>query len=80
MCKDCKFYLPVDVFLGICKISKQRIRPQDEPCEKVELLARCKFCRHYTAGNGNLGKCMGNTLAFPDMVAVKCADFGWQMN
>jgi 4-hydroxyphenylacetate decarboxylase small subunit len=80
MCKDCKYYLPVDVFLGICKIDKQRIRPEDEPCEKVELLARCKFCKHYSAGNGNLGKCMGNTLAYPDMVAVKCADFGWQMN
>ncbi len=80
MCKDCKYYLPVDVFTGICKITRARINPDGEPCEKLELLPRCRYCTHFTPEKDFLGKCMNDTLAYPDMIAAKCADFIWQKN
>lgn len=76
-CKDCRFFLPVDVFKGICKISKEKITPDDLFCDKAEKAPKCKFCGKYTAEKDFLGKCIGTTLAFPDMIAVKCADFEW---
>jgi hypothetical protein len=76
-CKDCKYYLPVDVFSGMCKLSKERIGPDDPLCAKVEKIAKCKFCSNYTPEKDFLGKCMGNTLAYPDLIAAKCADFQW---
>ena len=75
-CKDCSYYLPVDVFRGICKVSKEKILPDDPFCEKAEKLAKCKFCNRYSEEKEFLGNCMG-ALAYPDMVAVKCADFEW---
>jgi len=76
-CTDCKFYLPIDVFKGLCKISKQDILPDDAFCDKAERLAKCRFCSNYTAEKEFLGKCMSTTLAYPDMNAVSCADFKW---
>lgn len=29
-CLDCKFYLPVDVFRGICKLTKEKNGPDDQ--------------------------------------------------
>ncbi|MCX6286545.1 MAG: 4-hydroxyphenylacetate decarboxylase small subunit [Bacteroidetes bacterium] len=76
-CTDCKFYLPVDVFKGICKLSKKEILPDDSICDKAEKVAKCKFCSQYTAEKDYLGNCMSTTLAYPDMNAAKCADFEW---
>ena len=76
-CTDCKFYLPVDVFKGICKLKKNDILPDDSFCEKAERIAKCKFCNKYTAGKEFLGKCMLTTLAYPDMNASSCVDFEW---
>ena len=76
-CKDCKFYLPVDVFRGMCKLMKKDIGPDNAFCEKGEKLAKCRFCAKYTGEKDYLGKCMSVTLAYPDMVASKCADFEW---
>ena len=76
-CKDCKFYLPVDVFRGICKMSKEKIGPDDLFCDKGAKNAKCKFCSNYTNEKDYLGKCMGTKLAYPDMIATKCADFRW---
>jgi hypothetical protein len=76
-CKDCRYYLPVDVFKGICKIGKQQISRDDAGCEKAERQARCKFCENYTHEREYLGKCMGTTLAYPDLIADKCTDFKW---
>jgi len=76
-CNDCKFYLPVDVFQGICKIGKQKISPDDLFCEKAEKVPKCKFCSRYQSDKDYLGKCMDSTLAYPDMIAAKCADFEW---
>ncbi len=76
-CKDCKYFLPVDVFRGICKLSKLKITPDDRQCDQAERIAKCKFCANYTMKKDYLGKCMGITLAYPDMNAAKCADFQW---
>ena len=76
-CKDCRFYLPVDVFMGMCKSGKQKIKPDDPACELLEKIAKCRFCNNYRAESEFLGKCMGSALAYPDMIAVKCADFRW---
>jgi len=76
-CKDCKFYLPVDVFKGICKLTKNKINPDDAICDQVEKIAKCKFCSKFTPEHEYLGKCMDTTLAYPDMIASKCADFEW---
>jgi hypothetical protein len=76
-CKDCKYYLPVDVFRGMCKLSKDKIGPDDQGCDKAEKMPKCKFCANYTAEKEFLGNCMGTILAYPDMIASKCADFQW---
>jgi len=76
-CKDCKYYLPVDVFQGLCKLSKEKISPDGLICDKMEKIAKCRFCSHYTIEKDYLGQCMGITLAYPDMIASKCADFRW---
>ncbi len=76
-CKDCTFYLPVDVFKGICKLSKEKISPDKPLCESGKQIPKCRFCKSYTAEKEYLGKCQGTILAYPDMIASKCADFQW---
>ncbi|TSA23628.1 MAG: hypothetical protein D4R67_13135 [Bacteroidetes bacterium] len=76
-CKDCKYYLPVDVFRGICKKSKEKILPDDPFCRDGEKIPKCRFCQNYTPEKDFLGKCRGAIFAYPDMVAVKCAGFEW---
>jgi len=75
-CKDCKYYLPVDVFRGLCKITKEQILPENSFCVKAEKLPKCKFCVRFVPEKEYLGKCM-EYLAYPDMVAKKCKDFTW---
>jgi len=76
-CSDCKFYLPIDVFKSICKLTRNDILPDDAFCMKAEKLAKCKFCSNYTPDMEFLGKCMSSTLAYPDMNAASCVDFKW---
>jgi 4-hydroxyphenylacetate decarboxylase small subunit len=76
-CKDCKFYLPVDVFKGLCKLEKNSIFPDDLSCSKFECLAKCKYCSKYISEKEHLGKCIGFDLVYPDMNASKCAAFEW---
>jgi 4-hydroxyphenylacetate decarboxylase small subunit len=76
-CQDCRYYLPVDVFRGLCKITKEPTGPDTPLCAKAERIAKCKFCDNFIIGKDYLGKCMGTTLAYPDMIASKCADFKW---
>jgi hypothetical protein len=75
-CKDCLYYLPVDVFKGICKATKENITPETPFCGNAEKVAKCKFCKHFVPEKEFTGKCMG-ALAYPDMIAVKCEDFEW---
>jgi 4-hydroxyphenylacetate decarboxylase small subunit len=76
-CKDCKFYLPVDVFKGICKQDKKQIAPDDPSCELFEMLPKCKFCASYISEKEYLGKCNQTTLTYPDLNASKCTSFEW---
>lgn len=76
-CKDCRFFLPVDVFRGICKFSKEKILQDDPFCRDAQKLPKCKVCSHFTAEKEYLGKCRGRFLAYPDLVASTCADFEW---
>ncbi len=84
-CNDCKYYLAVDVFKGICKISKDKIFPESKSCKDFVKNAKCKFCGNYTnptlpspsqgEGVGGVGTCMGKTDAYPEMIAITCDDF-----
>ena len=76
-CPDCLYYLPVDVFQGICKISKEKINPEHPWCDKGEKIAKCKFCSHYSREKEHIGQCMQQYLAYPDMIANRCKDFTW---
>ncbi len=76
-CNNCKYYLPVDVFKGSCKLSKAAVKPEDKSCGDFDRTAKCRFCRNYTPEKEFLGKCRGNVLAYPDMLAVNCSLFEW---
>jgi 4-hydroxyphenylacetate decarboxylase small subunit len=76
-CKDCRLYLPVDVFRGLCKLEKKEILPDDESCSRFDAVPKCKYCRNYKPDKDYLGTCMGTTIAYPDLIAAKCADFQW---
>ena len=78
-CKDCKYYLAVDVFKGICKITKNNIKPETEECGKFAKNPKCKFCVNFTESKDNeyLGKCHEKIDAYPDMNSKNCKDFAW---
>jgi hypothetical protein len=61
----------------LCKLEKKEILPDDGSCEKYEAVPKCKFCTNYRTEKDFLGSCMGTALAYPDMIAAKCADFQW---
>ena len=77
-CKDCRFYLPIDVIRGLCKADKSSISPDQIVCDQFDRMAKCKFCQHFSQGKEYLGKCKENSLTSPDMNAVKCVEFTWQ--
>jgi 4-hydroxyphenylacetate decarboxylase small subunit len=75
VCFDCKYYLPVDVYKGLCKISKEKLTPESKACDKYDQIAKCKFCNNYTASKEHLGFCKGSTVAYPEMLAITCHDY-----
>jgi 4-hydroxyphenylacetate decarboxylase small subunit len=76
-CNDCLYYLPVDVFKGICKIHRNDITPDDSSCEKFERIAKCKFCLKYKEDSNFIGKCHDGTVVYPDLNATHCTSFEW---
>jgi hypothetical protein len=76
-CKDCRFFLPVDVFKGLCKISKEPVAQESESCTEFDRIPKCRYCRHFTPEKDHLGKCREKVLAYPDMIAVNCTGFEW---
>lgn len=74
-CKDCKYYLPVDVFKGICKLEKNILLADDQSCKEFAFATKCKFCVHYTPEKNYIGRCQGDLLAYPDMNAITCSSF-----
>ena len=75
--RDCKYYLTVDVFKGICKRTKERIAADDESCEKFEKLPQCRYCSHFQPVEFQLGTCDGKFPASPEMNATTCTGFSW---
>jgi 4-hydroxyphenylacetate decarboxylase small subunit len=75
VCNDCKFYLAVDVFKGICKVSKDKILPEDISCKEFEQVAKCKFCINYKSQKEDSGTCKDKVNAYPEMIALTCLDF-----
>ena len=74
---DCKYYLAIDVFKGICKRTKDNINADEPACPDFEKAAKCKHCVHFSSKDGVLGLCMDKETAYPDMQAVTCKDFSW---
>ena len=77
---DCKYYLATDVFKGICKRTGENIQADDRACDDFEKIPKCKFCKHYTSTQENLGLCMGKAIAYPEMRASTCKEFLWIQN
>jgi len=75
---DCKYYLPTDVFKGICKRTKGSIQADDAACSEFEKVPKCRYCTHFTMKDKELGLCMGKVTAYPDMKAITCKDFAWK--
>jgi 4-hydroxyphenylacetate decarboxylase small subunit len=76
--KDCKNYLAVDVFKGICKVDKININADDESCEKFSQIEKCRYCLNYSSTDEFLGRCMQKADAYPDMIAKTCDIFEWK--
>lgn len=75
--RNCKYYLNIDVFKGICKRTKERINADEKACSHFEKLPQCQYCGHFSLNGSQLGLCKGKTMAFPEMNATNCADFSW---
>ena len=74
-CNDCRYYLAIDVFKGICKVSKGEIFPENKSCKDFQQTAKCKFCKNYKNVKDNIGTCMEKTEAYPEMIAITCNDY-----
>lgn len=77
-CKDCRYYLPVDVFKGMCKLKKENLTPDDPFCSQGERQPKCKFCANYQHTRENLGQCMDSHFAYPEMNGQFCESFTWR--
>ncbi|MDO9577638.1 MAG: 4-hydroxyphenylacetate decarboxylase small subunit [Candidatus Cloacimonadales bacterium] len=75
---DCKYYLATDVFKGICKRTKAKIKADEPACSDFEKAPKCKHCLHFSMKENNLGLCLEKATAYPDMQAVTCNDFAWK--
>ena len=72
---DCKFYLGIDVFKGICKRTKENINADDAACDNFEKAPKCKYCSHFSKTADDLGICMNKFDAYPEMNSNTCDDF-----
>jgi hypothetical protein len=78
-CSDCSKLIHVDVFKGICRISKERISIDEEACKEFEPIKKCKFCKHYEPSEEEfIGKCKGKAITYPDLIAKTCEEFDWK--
>lgn len=77
-CADCDHYVPVDVFKGLCHLSKHSVRVDDPACEECAPVKKCKFCKHYSSKEEYLGMCKGEELTYPDLVTRTCEMFEWR--
>lgn len=74
---DCKYYLAVDAFKGMCKRDKSNINADDASCDDFEKAKKCVNCSNFKATTEEMGSCMQKYDAFPQMNAHTCSDFHW---
>ncbi len=74
---DCKYYLAVDAFKGVCKRNRDNILADDNACENFEKAAKCVHCDNFTSTEDEIGLCMDTHQAYPQMSASTCDDFKW---
>lgn len=75
---DCIYYLPIDVFKGLCKRDKSKILADESSCEQYDPAPKCKHCKNFSKEAQQIGKCMDKSIAYPDMIAKTCNDFKWK--
>jgi len=75
---DCTYYLATDAFKGICKRTKDSIKADDSACSEFKKAPKCKYCKNFSMQEGDLGLCMGEIIAYPEMKAQTCKDFSWK--
>ncbi len=74
---DCKYYLTIDAFKGLCKRDKSNIIADDDSCEHFEKAQMCVNCSNFQLTTDDLGTCMQKYDAYPRMNAITCTDFQW---
>jgi 4-hydroxyphenylacetate decarboxylase small subunit len=74
---DCKNYLAIDVFKGICKLDKNNINADDKACEKFSQIEKCKHCKNFSPTDNYLGKCKEKVDSYAEMIAKTCTEFEW---
>lgn len=77
-CADCVKYLPVDVFKGLCKATKDRIGPDSAACKIFEQRPECRSCDSFTVSNDtpSLGTCAWEeTMTYPDCSGAYCSGY-----
>ena len=77
--QDCREYIPVDVFRGMCRVKQDDMIPDAEACELFFPVKKCRFCTSYAEPEGGPGTCGGKTPAYPDMIAKTCENFEWEV-
>ena len=75
---DCKYYLAVDVFKGLCKRTKESIIADEAACADFENAPKCKHCKNFSTTVEYMGLCKDKAAAYPDMKADNCKDFLWK--
>ena len=77
--QDCREYIPIDVFRGMCRVKKDETISDAEACELFFPVKKCKYCTSYHESEGGPGTCRGKNPAYPDMIAKTCEDFEWEV-
>lgn len=77
--QDCRHYIPIDVFHGLCRVKPDEPISDAEACERFFPVKKCKYCTSYQGSDGEMGTCGGKIPAYPDMIAKTCEDFLWEV-
>jgi len=72
---DCRYYLTIDVFKGLCKRDAHRVLADDLACENYENARKCKHCLNFTLTTTDMGLCMSIYDAYPEMNAMTCDEY-----
>lgn len=75
---DCQQFIPVDVAKGICGQSGAEVFIDTAVCPAFCQAAKCKTCRHFTAGKDTLGTCHGFAQpdwTYADLAAGHCEKY-----